>query len=630
MKILNLMNKKKLTAQGSITVFMTFIFMIILSLILAIFENTRIISSTGYMKNASLSAEKTLFGDYNLELYKEYGLFGYGGYNGLDYDDMCQEFREIVKKNLCVKPENALLTYTDIYKIKNIAVKTEKSQGFKDGDNWDRQIKACLVNDTVDEIADKIKNKHSEDGTYDEKEVYKKLDDADSYETGKYKEKYGDKNENGSEEKQEKKEIENSDKDGNKSEKNDKTEAKKDKADEKRNDMEDADIGNPLEMFKELVQNGYLSLVCDISEVSNESIEKALVEDGYVSEEKKVKENVLSESSKKNKAGKNVLLEGSETNKVRKNVLLKGGGENKARKNVLSEDREKKISKSKKHEKTEDYESAGSFLKNIFSNTDMQDIDFKAIGSCGTNKLSEMIYAEKKLTSYAKSSASAVDYGMEYLICGKENERDNLTGVINRIISMRMLINFAIISKDEVIKAKALATATAIAGITGIEPVIKGVQYAIIAILAFEESCIDTAALLDGKKIPLLKNTTDIKIKYEEICTVSGSFFREKARQYQESDGKITANFIDYREYLFAFLAVVPEEKIKSRLFDIIQHDLRTRYNESFRIHDCIVAADYNITYSMKFVFPFLWNMYGKDLKYKKFRRQVSVSYRYG
>ena len=75
MKILNLMNKKKLTAQGSITVFMTFIFMIILSLILAIFENTRIISSTGYMKNASLGAEKTLFGDYNLELYKEYGLF---------------------------------------------------------------------------------------------------------------------------------------------------------------------------------------------------------------------------------------------------------------------------------------------------------------------------------------------------------------------------------------------------------------------------------------------------------------------------------------------------------------------------------------------------------------------------
>ena len=74
--------------------------MIILSLILAIFENTRIISSTGYMKNASLGAEKTLFGDYNLELYKEYGLFGYGGYNGLDYNDMCQNLGKLLKKSL--------------------------------------------------------------------------------------------------------------------------------------------------------------------------------------------------------------------------------------------------------------------------------------------------------------------------------------------------------------------------------------------------------------------------------------------------------------------------------------------------------------------------------------------------
>lgn len=616
MKTLNLMNKKKLTAQGSITVFMTFIFMIILSLVLAIFEKTRIISSTGYMKNVSLSAEKTLFGDYNLELYKEYGLFGYGGYNGINSDDMCQEFNEIIRKNLCVKPENAILAYTDIYKIKGMFAELKKFQGFEDGDNWYRQIRACLVNETVDEIADKIKNKHSEDNIYDKKKVYKKLDDADSYETGKYKEKYDDKNGKGSEEEQGKTESENSDIDANKSDKNNKTEAKKSETDEKRNDMEDADIGNPLEMFKKLVQNGYLSLVCDAAEVSNESIEKALVEDDYDSSENEVRDNVLSEDSEENKVKKNVLSESSEENKVKDDVLSKDG--------------EKKTSKSKKHEKSEDYESAGSFFKNIFTNTDIQSTDFTAIGGCGTNKLSEIVYADKKLTSYTKSSASAVDYGIEYLICGNESEKDNLTGVINRVIAMRMLINFAIISKDEVIKAKALATATAIAGITGIEPVIKGVQYVILAILAFEESCIDTAALLDGRKIPLIKNASDIKIKYQEICTVSGSFFREKAQQYKESDGKITTNFIDYREYLLSFLALVPEEKIKSRLFDVIQYDLRTRYNESFRIYDCIVAADYNVTYSMKFAFPFLWNMYGNALKYKKFRKQVSVSHRYG
>lgn len=50
------------------------------------------------MKNASLSAEKTLFGDYNLELYKEYGLFGYGGYKGLIMMICVRNLGKLLKK----------------------------------------------------------------------------------------------------------------------------------------------------------------------------------------------------------------------------------------------------------------------------------------------------------------------------------------------------------------------------------------------------------------------------------------------------------------------------------------------------------------------------------------------------
>ena len=120
-----------------------------------------------------------------------------------------------------------------------------------------------------------------------------------------------------------------------------------------------------------------------------------------------------------------------------------------------------------------------------------------------------------------------------------------MAGIVNRIIATRMLTNFLLISKDKLINTKSLATATAIAGVTGIEPVIKGVQYVIMAILAFEESCVDTAALLDGRQIPLVKKITDLKVKYEEICAVSGEVFQSKAKEYKKSD-KITFSYMHF------------------------------------------------------------------------------------
>ena len=91
----------------------------------------------------------------------------------------------------------------------------------------------------------------------------------------------------------------------------------------------------------------------------------------------------------------------------------------------------------------------------------------------------------------------------------------------------------------------------------------------------------------------------------------------------------IVSSYIDYREYLFCFAASVSPQKIKTRMFDIIQFELRKRYNESFRIYDCIVEAEFEIAYEMKFIFPYLWKIYGDELKFKKFERRVITSYGY-
>ena len=143
---------------------MAFIFVIIFGLILALFENTRIISSVGYMENAAFSAERTLFGDYNRELFDEYGLFGYGGYNGINSSDMCDDFKDIVGGNIAAKPKKSKLSYTDIYKIKEVDAHMKSCEGLADGDNLHSQIKECLISEAILDMSDKLKNKFSKIG----------------------------------------------------------------------------------------------------------------------------------------------------------------------------------------------------------------------------------------------------------------------------------------------------------------------------------------------------------------------------------------------------------------------------------------------------------------------------------
>ncbi len=575
MKKLKLMMENK-EVKGSITVFMTFIFILMFGMVLIFFEITRITASKGYIKNASLAAEKTLFGDYNMELFKEYGLFGYGGYNGISSIDMQDDFRKILLNNLAVKPQNSKSSYTDIYKIKKLNVFENNYGGLSDKDNLCRQIEQYIASCAIEDTADKLKDKYSKVSSGSKADLYEKLDDGSSYETGKYKENY----EEGDYEEDNDKNL-NGDKSQDKNA--GETDVKKEDANERGDTTKkDEDIENPLEVFKELVENGYLSLVCDVNKLSEENIEKA------------------------------ILSEEEENNGYTDGREAAEGGE----------------TESEKESSEVEYESAGDYLKNLFLSGG-ENVTYTEEKAMDKNRIKYIIYADKVFSSYVNNRNKTVEYGMEYLICGNEKEKDNLAGIVSRIIATRMATNLTAILNDKAVSAKALATATAIAGVTGIEPLIKGVQYVILTIMAFEESCIDTAALLDGRQIPVLKKMTDIKITYEEICLATGKFLQNKAKQYEKSNGKIVSRYIDYREYLFCFAASVSPQKIKTRMFDIIQFDLRKRYNESFRIYDCIVEAEFEIAYEMKFIFPYLWKIYGDELKFKKFERRVITSYGY-
>ena len=60
--------------KGAITVFMTLLFGMILSLVLVTIENVRFLTGESYARLSAKGALHAVFGEYNRELYEDYGL----------------------------------------------------------------------------------------------------------------------------------------------------------------------------------------------------------------------------------------------------------------------------------------------------------------------------------------------------------------------------------------------------------------------------------------------------------------------------------------------------------------------------------------------------------------------------
>ena len=359
------------------------------------------------------------------------------------------ELTEVINKNLECKPEKSLKAYSNLYRLGDILCEIGDFYMLDEDEVFLEQISDYIVTSVIDNVKEFVTNGN--------KGSIKKglFDEAIKYEDGGYK--IDD--------------VNNSDNSDNVSEKNNDTLSEEDSDKKLKNDCAG---GNPIKAFKNLINNGLLSLVCDVSKVSEFKIETT----EYI--------------SKKEDSGDN----NSSVAKFFKSLLENDGSQGLNQDQLLKE------------------AEAGS----------------------NANKLKYIHDAQSVLSSYIDSKYNTVHYGLEYLIAGKETEKQNLTYIVRRLLVIRTLINLTYVSTNTSFQSKSLVTATMIAGFTGIAPVITGMQWLILTILAFEEACIDVTALLDGRKVPLIKSPANFKMKYEEICSVSYNFFKAKCKVYQKAD----------------------------------------------------------------------------------------------
>ena len=528
-------------SKGSVTVFLTLLFLLVFSLLGVVFENVRVMSSEGYVRAAAHSAAMTAFGDYNRELYQEYGLFAYGGFDGIDVDTLERELLQCLEENVQSMPTKADKSYSDLYRLRDLNYTAETIKRLTDSAVFQKQVKGFLKKNGMKDMTQTVLNKMTNQTANDS--VSDRLAMAEDFEKGKYH--HPDTEKDVQKESGERKTV------------------------PEETLEKDSAGGNPLTVFSEMIKSGVLSLVCDSSRLSEGVVEPCQLPktDGDIQDNPQT--NQQADQSAEGTAG---------------------------------------------------------YLKRIIDNPyDAEDVSRMEKGA---EKIALLCYANQQFSYYGKQTNRTTKYGLEYLLTGKQKEKDALSAVVNRLLGIRTLLNFAYTASDTALQSKSLATATAIAGFTGLPPVITAVQYTILLILSFQEACVDITALLDGRSVPLVKTAVNFKMEYEKICLADKSLFAAKAKQYHKSDKNNSLTDISYQQYLWFFLLLSSKNTIRERIFDLIQYDLRERYNQSFCIGDCICGGRYCVSYHIPNLFERL-PLISVAAQWNTGTRSLEVSYGY-
>lgn len=167
-----------------------------------------------------------------------------------------------------------------------------------------------------------------------------------------------------------------------------------------------------------------------------------------------------------------------------------------------------------------------------------------------------------------------LEYQIEYVIFGKEGDRENLEETMWRIFLLRAAGNYLFFHQDATRFGKAEAEAAAIAGITGNVALVGLVREILLIAQAIEEGIQETKAVFAGEKVPL----------YE--------------------DGVFQGIQMGYEEYLYLFLCTTGKREKTMRSMDVVELEVREKSGyEAFRMDHCIDAFELHGVWQLNSLF---------------------------
>lgn len=193
------------------------------------------------------------------------------------------------------------------------------------------------------------------------------------------------------------------------------------------------------------------------------------------------------------------------------------------------------------------------------------------------------LYSRNYFHSYGEEvSYTKLAYEREYLIFGAEKDKSNLLSVVLHLVAIRTLLCMVMLLKSPEKMDRLEMLSAGIAGLTGIPVLAAAVKYSMLLLWSVEEALIEVAALLQGKRIAVVGTG---EVEFEELFSMNKATITQKATDFPEGIGA------DYRDYLTLLSLTRGTTERAYRAMDLIQENIRYRYNDSFRIRNVVTKV---------------------------------------
>lgn len=205
-------------------------------------------------------------------------------------------------------------------------------------------------------------------------------------------------------------------------------------------------------------------------------------------------------------------------------------------------------------------------------------------------------YIQEKFTDYCNSRDDRpLKYEIEYIIGGRLRDRDNIDIVIRELLMIREGLNLIHLIGSQEKRNEAHAMAMTCVGFTGLYAAVKALEYTILAGWALAEAVIDVRTLMNGGTVPVFKTDSDWRIDLKNIVNVLQNPYEAAASPNEQS-----INDFAYTDYLKIILYTQDRKEQALRVMDLIEADIQNRYSARFYLNNCIYGMEMQTDYRLK------------------------------